>query len=225
MVNPKLWLGRLFAVALAVAAVSALPATAQDASTGSTPATESGTAHDVAEGVAHETAEHVEGGLPQLNTATYPTQLFWLAVTFGTLLVLMSKVALPRVGEVLEARQEKIASDLDKAASFKAEADGVIAAYEKALADARGNAQKVMAEASAASDAAAAKRQAELAVELASRSKEAEGRIAAAKQTALENVRAVATETAQAAVARLAGVDVDAGTAGAAVETALKERA
>jgi F-type H+-transporting ATPase subunit b len=219
MVNPKLWLGRVFAAAFAVAILAATPAVlAQDS-------TQQGTAHEIAEGVAKETAEHESGGLPQLNPETYPTQLFWLAVTFGALLVLMSKVALPRVGEVLEARQEKIASDLDKAAGFKAEADAVIAAYEKANAEARASAQKAMAAAAAEADKAGAKRQAELAADLAARTKDAEARIAAAKQTALANVRSAATEAAQAAVARLAGVTVDEGAAAATVDAVLKERA
>lgn len=214
MASGRLWLGRAIAAGLVVAAC-AVPALADAAST----------AQDVAQGVVQEGAEHVSGGLPQLNTATYPTQIFWLIVTFSLLLVLMSKVALPRVAEVLEARQEKIGNDLDKAAALKAEAEGVIQAYEQASADARANAQKAMAESVAAADAEAAKRQAELAAILADRSREAEARIQAAKQAALANVRAVAAEVAQVATAKLVGVEPDAATAEAAVDDVLKERA
>lgn len=182
-------------------------------------------AEKVAQGVAEATKEHAEGGLPQLNVGTYPTQLFWLAITFGLLMFLMSKVALPRVAEVLEARQEKIADDLDRAQSLKAEADAVIAAYEKAVADARANARAVLAETVAATDAETAKRQGDLAAELATRAREAEARIQAAKDAALANVRSVSAEAAQAAVARLVGLDVDQARAEAAVDVALKERA
>lgn len=205
----------LLAVALAGGALSSATPSAHAATD----------AEKVAAGVGEATAEHVEGGLPQLNVETYPTQLFWLAVTFGLLLVLMSKVALPRVAEVLEARQEKIANDLDKAQSLKAEADTVIQAYEKALADARANAQKVLADAVAATDAENARRQGALASELAARAREAESRIDAAKQTALGNVRGVSAEAAQAAVAKLVGLDLDQARAEAAVDTALRERA
>ncbi len=207
--------GRLAAVVLLAFALAGQPAVAFAANE----------AEKVAEGVAAETAEHVEGGLPQLNVGTYPTQLFWLAITFGLLLFLMSKVALPRVAEVLEARQEKIANDLDRAHSLKAEADGVIQAYEKALADARASAQKVLADAVATTDAETARRQAELAADLAVRAREAEARIGAAKETALSNVRTVSAEAAQAAVARLVGLDLDQARAEAAVDLALKERA
>jgi len=169
--------------------------------------------------------EHHSKGLPQLNPASYASQIFWLIVTFGLLLWLMSKVALPRVAEVLEARQEKISNDLEKAGSLKAEAEAVMQAYEKALTDARGNAQRELAKTVAAADAEAARRNGELAADLAQRTRAAEDRIQAAKQVALGNVRAIAGETAQAAVSHLVGVAVSAETAEAAVEAVLKERA
>ncbi|MFM2043184.1 MAG: hypothetical protein RLY86_1760 [Pseudomonadota bacterium] len=213
MASGRLWLGRALAVGL-VAVAAAAPAFGAD-----TPAP------DVAAGVAHETAEHAKGGLPQLNSATYPTQIFWLIVTFSLLLILMSKVALPRVAEVLEARQEKITNDLEKATALKGEAEGVIAAYEQALADARSNAQQVVSDSVAAADSLAAKRQGELAATLAERAREADAGIQAQKQAALANIRGVAAEAAQAAVAKLAGIELDAARADAAVDEALKERA
>jgi len=215
MASGSLWLGR--AVALAVVALaSSVPALAETAG---------GAAHDVAQGVAHEAAEHAKGGLPQLNPETYPTQIFWLVVSFAFLLWIMSKMALPRVAEVLEARQEKITNDLEKASALKAETDSVILALERALEDARLGAQKVIAEATAANDKAAADRQAALNATLVERTREAESRIQAAKQAALANIRDVAAETAQAAVAKLAGLQLDSSQAAGAVDEALKERA
>lgn len=210
--------GRVVALVLLAVTLAAAPVMSGSAFA-------AGEAEKVAQGVAQETQEHAKGGLPQLNVGTYPTQIFWLAVTFGLLLILMSKVALPRVAEVLEARQEKIANDLDRAHAMKSEADGVIQAYEKALADARANAQKVLADTVAATDAETAKRQGALATELAARAREAEARINAAKETALGNVRSVSAEAAQAAVAKLVGIDLDQARAEAAVDAALKERA
>lgn len=169
--------------------------------------------------------EHHSKGLPQLNPASYASQIFWLIITFGLLLWLMSKVALPRVAEVLEARQEKISNDLEKASALRAEAEAVMQAYEKALTEARGNAQQELAKAVAAADAEAARRNGDLAADLAQRTRTAEERIQAAKQVALGNVRTIAGETAQAAVSRLVGVAVSAETTEAAVEAVLKERA
>lgn len=169
--------------------------------------------------------EHAKKGLPQLNPDSFASQVFWWAVTFGLLFWLMSKVALPRVAEVLEARQEKISNDLEKASALKAEAEGVMQAYEKALTEARGNAQKEIAASVAASDAEAARRNTELGANLAAKTRDAEARIQAAKQEALSNLSSVAAEAALAAAARLSGADLSPEAAAAAVDSVLKERA
>ena len=169
--------------------------------------------------------EHAKKGLPQLNPDSFASQVFWWVVTFGLLFWLMSKVALPRVAEVLEARQEKISNDLEKASALKAEAEGVMQAYEKALSEARANAQKEVAASVAAADAEAAHRNTELGANLAVKTRDAEARIQAAKQEALSNLSSVAAEAAQAATARLSGVLLSAEAAAAAVESVLKERA
>src|SRR3546814_14500739 len=77
------------------------------------------------------------GGLPQLDPATFATQLFWGAVAFVALYLLMSRVALPRVAAVIEERGGRIGEDLDKAAQFNREAEEARAQYAKATADPR----------------------------------------------------------------------------------------
>lgn len=151
-------------------------------------------------------AEHGSGGLPQLDPSTFAPQLAWLAISFAALYYLMSKVALPRVTEVLEARQERISNDLDKANALKDETSGVIAAYEKAVADARAQAQSVIAESTAASDETAKARQAEFVADLHNRVKSAEGRIVAAREAAMGNVRQIAADIAQDIVGKVAGL-------------------
>lgn len=171
-----------------------------------------------------EHGEHAKG-LPQLNPDSFPSQVFWWVVTFGLLFWLMSKVALPRVAEVLEARQEKISNDLEKASALKAEAEGVMQAYEKALAEARSNAQKEVAASVAAADADAARANTEQGARLSVEAREAEARIQAAKMEALSNLSSVAADAAQAAAERLSGAMLTPEAAAAAVDSVLKERA
>ena len=75
--------------------------------------------------------------LPQLDIETYASQIFWLIVTFIVLYFLVAKIAMPRIAEVLEGRQERIEDDLDKAETLKKEAYLVKVEYEKALSSAR----------------------------------------------------------------------------------------
>jgi F-type H+-transporting ATPase subunit b len=163
--------------------------------------------------------------MPQLEQIdTFLGQIFWLAITFGFLYVVLWKAALPRVSTILQERQERIDEDLRKAEEFKREADEAIEAYEKLVADARSDAQAVIREANAALAADAAARQDALTARIKADVAEAETRIEKARAEAIDNIQSVAVEVAQAATARLTGKDVTADNAEAAVAAAMRER-
>ena len=82
-------------------------------------------------------AQGAHGGFPPFQSQTFASQLVWLAIAFVLLYVLMAKLALPRVGSIIESRQKRIEGDLADASRLKGESDAAVAAYEKALADAR----------------------------------------------------------------------------------------
>ena len=163
---------------------------------------------------------HGGGGLPQLDVHTYPTQIFWLAVTFVVLYLIMSKVALPRIAEVLEERQERIADDIETAERLRSEAASVQAEYEQALADARGKAQELFRETNDALAKEHAEAEAEAAKKVARKTKTAETRIDKQRAEALESLRTVASETAAAATAKLIGIQPAADAVDKAVEAA-----
>ncbi len=162
--------------------------------------------------------------MPQLVAGDFAPQLVWLAITFVLLYLVLSRVALPRIAAVLEARANRIADDLDRAQSTRDQAAKALAAYETVLGTARQSAQDAIQTARRAMTERAAQRQAAQGVELAKRIAEAEGRIAAARDQALGNVAQVATDVARSAVDRLIGQTVDPHAAAAAVTAALKGR-
>jgi F-type H+-transporting ATPase subunit b len=153
-------------------------------------------------------AEGGNAGMPQLNFHDFAPQLFWLAVTFTLLYVLMKNVALPRIGEVVAAREQRIANDLDRAAALKADAEAAMQAYEKTQVEARTKAADLVRQAEAAIARETAARQGQLAGELGEKLKNAEQRIAAARASAMGNLTTVSTEVARAAVERLIGESV-----------------
>jgi F-type H+-transporting ATPase subunit b len=146
--------------------------------------------------------------VPQLDVSTFSSQIFWLIICFGTLYYLLSRRALPRVSEVLEARQDRIAADLDQAQRLRREAEAALAAYEKAMGQAQDEAQALLAEVQNRLQAEAAERQAELDRQLAGQLADAEAQIAVARERALAEIEEAAAGAAQAAAARLAGVEV-----------------
>ena len=100
--------------------------------------------------------------MPQLEVSTFVPQLFWLAITFGLLFLLMAKLGLPRVGGLLEARRKRIDDDLAQAAQLKAEAEAALAAYQQTMAAARAQAQAAVKETTDRLAAEAAERQRQL---------------------------------------------------------------
>ena len=164
--------------------------------------------------------------MPQLDVALYPPQLVWLTISFVLLYLAMTRVALPRISEVLEKRRDRIDSDLDKATSLKNEADEALAAYEQSMAAARTQAFAVIKEASdrLAEDSAA--RHAELSATMAQQAEASEAAITRAKENALADISGIAEDITRQIAAKLIGVKkVDKKQLQDAVATAMKEHA
>lgn len=161
--------------------------------------------------------------MPQLNPLDWAPQIIWLVITFSILYVLMKRVALPRIGSVIEARAARIAGDIEAADKLRRETQEAIAAYEQALAEAKGRAHAITQEASHRLKAEMAAERAALDRDLAERSAEAERRIEQAKTTALKDVNQVASDTAGEIVRSLIGVAPSQPEVSAAVTAARKE--
>jgi F-type H+-transporting ATPase subunit b len=144
--------------------------------------------------------------MPQLNPLDWGPQLIWLLITFGILYVLMVKVALPRIGSVIEARAARIAKDLAEADKLRRQTEEAITAYEQTLAEAKQKAHAIIDEGRAKLKAESAAERAKLDAELAERGAEAETRIAAAKASAMREVNEVAADVAADIVHQLIGI-------------------
>lgn len=161
--------------------------------------------------------------MPQLDPAVFAPQLFWLAVSFGILYFLMSRIALPRIGAVLDERSGRLAADFAAAQEMKDKAEAAAQAYETELAQARQRAQALAKDTqdklTAESDAARRALDARLAAHMS----KAEEEILAKRTAAMANVQSIATETASAIVAELAGIKAKDRDVKKAVEASLAE--
>jgi F-type H+-transporting ATPase subunit b len=171
-------------------------------------------------------AEEVQKGMPQLDFANKLTtsQVVWLALIFVILYVLLSRWALPQVGEVLEMRAARIGQDLDAARTAKGAADAAVAELMAATRTAQASAQAEIADAVGKAKETAAAQAATLNARLGAQISEAEVRIHAARASALGALRQVAAETATAVVQRLTGTTPDAGAVDRAVGAQLAAR-
>jgi len=173
------------------------------------------------ETVAAAAGEAAEKGMPQLNFATWPNQIFWVLVALVIVWFVLAKIAMPRIGGVLATRKGTIGGDLAAAEELKAKAKAAEAAYNKALENARSEAAKIVAATKADIqkdlDAATAKADAQIAAKTA----ESEKRIAEIQAGAAAAVAEVARDTAGALVSALGGTE-DAKAIEAAVTARLK---
>jgi F-type H+-transporting ATPase subunit b len=143
---------------------------------------------------------------PPFNRENFASQLFWLAITFVALYLLMARWALPRVGSIIEARRTRIEADFAAAAQLKSNAEAAMAAYEKALAEARARAQTIGGETRAKLNAEAEEARKVLEAALNAKLAEAERTIGETKSRAMTNVRGIAADAAAAIVAKLTGI-------------------
>ena len=174
------------------------------------------TAHTEAPGAPHKAP------FPPFNQQTFPSQLFWLAICFVLLYLMTWRLVQPRVAGIIDSRRDRISGDLAEASRLKAESEQAIAAYEKALADARTRAQTIASETRDRLQAEADRNRKRLEEQLNARLAEAEKTIAATKSAAMASVRGIATEAAAAIVTRLTGVTAPGTAVTAAVDAALK---
>lgn len=155
--------------------------------------------------------------MPQLDIAFFLPQIFWLVVIFAVLYLFVAYSAAPKIAEVLDKRQNRIAGDLEKAGLLQAQADVARIAHEKAVEDARAKATVTI---SAKRESIKAKVEADynaLSAKLNEKALQAEKKIQDAKNKALDEVQTVASDICKDIVARISGLSLEDGAVADAV--------
>jgi F-type H+-transporting ATPase subunit b len=167
-----------------------------------------------------------EGGhkapFPPFEKDTFASQFVSLAIAFVALYLIVSRIALPRVGSLLDARQNAIDGDLAEAQKLKDASDGALKAYESELAAARSRAQAIGAETREKLNAVSEAERKTLEERLSHKLAEAEKTIASTREAAMSNVRGIAADAAAAIVQQLTGMLPDGKSVESAVDASLK---
>ena len=171
---------------------------------------------------AHTEADAHGRGFPPFEKDTFASQLVSLAIAFVALYLIVSRIALPRVGSLLDERQNAIEGDLAEAQKLKDASDAALKAYEDELAAARSRAHAISSETREKLNAASEAERKTLEERLSRKLADAEKTIAATRDAAMSNVRGIAAEAAAAIVQRLTGVLPDAKAVNSAVDASLK---
>jgi len=167
-----------------------------------------------------------EGGhkapFPPFQKDTFASQLVSLVIAFAALYLIVSRVALPRVGGVIDARQNAIDGDVKAAQKLKDDSDAALKAYEGELAAARARAQAIGTETRDKLNAVSEAERKTLEDQLAAKLAAAEKTIAETRESAMSNVRGIASDAAAAIVQQLTGKKPDARSLKSAVDASLK---
>lgn len=169
-------------------------------------------------------SETQTAGMPQLDPSSYGNQIFWLLVALAAIYLILSRIALPRIGAVLAERKGTIANDLAAAEELKLKAEAAEVAYQKALTDARTEAARIIAQTRDEIKADLAAALAEADAEIAQRAAASEARIAEIRADAVDAVTEVAKDTARELVTALGG-KADARSVTAAINARMKGQA
>ena len=169
-----------------------------------------------------QAVETASPGMPQLDFSSFGNQIFWLVITLFVIYMILSRLALPRIAEVLSERRESISNDLAAAEDLKLKAVEAEEVYNKALADARAEASNIIEDAKAEMKSELSAAIADADIEIAKKVAEGEKIIQEIRLNALESIEDVAKSTASAIVVALGGKD-DPKSIGKAVSREMKE--
>jgi len=149
------------------------------------------------------------GGLPQLDASTFPSQVFWLAVSFAILYMIFSKKSLPEISGVIENRHQHIQADLESAEKLKEEASAAQHAYETSLAEARNNSAKILHDMYDHMASRAEKKTNAFRDKTEKNILDLETRLHQAKEIAMEDMNTIAAEVAREAARKIVGIHPD----------------
>ena len=160
--------------------------------------------------------------MPQLDPAVFIPQIFWLIVVFAALYIFIARNAAPKISEVLKRRQDTISDDLANAEKLQAKAEEARIAFEKSQEDARNNAAAIVLNKREELKAEAEKAYQKLSEELQVQTDDAQARIDAAKNKALDEVRDVATDVCADIVSQISGLKIETSAISKAVDAKMK---
>ncbi len=162
--------------------------------------------------------------MPQLDFATFPSQILWLAICFMATYFFVLRYALPQISKVFQSRQDRIASDLDEAERLKQEAEEMETSYKTSAEETRSKANAIIAEATAEAEKEAEARYHTLDEDLSNTLAEAEKRMQDARQKAVKALLPVSQELAALTVEKVADMTISDKDSGAVVSELLKEK-
>jgi len=163
------------------------------------------------------------GGMPQLNTEFWISQIFWLIITFGALFIVLSKIILPKISNNLESRKSQILENIEKAEKQREESENKIKEFDKIILDTKIKAKNYLSEARQKILQDINKKKETLESEINKEIDLAEKEINELKKNAPDKINKIAIETSSDLLKQIIGVEVNKSSLTAIVEDLSKK--
>jgi len=161
--------------------------------------------------------------MPQLSqlSEVYLSQFLWLAIALAFIFFVIARGMVPKIQATVDAREQRIAGDLEAAQAARAAADQTEAAWRERMDGARAEAARLSQEAKAESSRETEAKVKAAADKINLKVESAERKIRDALDAARAELEAVAADATQEMVRRLTGISVDSTDAASAIKAEL----
>ena len=158
--------------------------------------------------------------MPQLTqlSQVYLSQFLWLAIALAFIFFVIARGMVPKIQATVDAREQRIARDLEAAQAARATADETEASWRERMDSARSEAARIAEEAKAASGRDTEAKVKAAAERINARVEAAQGGIRSALESARAEIEGVAADATREMVQRVAGLTVEASDAASAVK-------
>lgn len=160
---------------------------------------------------------------PQPLLLSDPGMMVWTLLLFGLLMVVLGKLVWPPILQGLQAREEKIRTDISQAEAANQRAQQTLADYEKRLADAHAEARKLIDQGRADAENVRARLAAQTEADIHKMRDRAKAEILQARHQAVQDLYAKAAELSVAVAEKILQRQVTDADTQAMVERSLKE--
>ena len=158
------------------------------------------------------------GGMPQLNTEFWISQIFWLIITFGVLYVVLSKLLLPKISSNLESRKSQIQDNIEAAEKQRESSEAKLKEFDEILLKSKLEAKNIYKEAREKALKEINIKKEKLENQINKEIKKAELEISLLRKNAHIKINKIAIETTAELLKKLIGAEVNNSSISAIVE-------
>ena len=164
-----------------------------------------------------------KGGMPQLNTEFWASQIFWLILIFSILYIIIWKIFLPKITDIIENRKSRIIGDLNETQKLKENAEKKLNEYNKIIEDTKKEAKRIIEDNKKKLENDIKSKKQKFNEEIEKELMSVEKEIKSLKKLSISSINKIAAEVSSEVIKQLVGTSVNMSNVSAIVEDISKK--